>query len=331
MHITKELSFVKIEEAQDLENVLKETQQFHFFKIPKQLIKEKQFKTLSNDAKLLYSLMLDRLHLSIKNGWHDNENRIYIYYTMQEIMEDLNCSNPTCTKILAELDSKKGIGLIERKKQGQGKPDRIYVKVFVESTQEVADEDCDCQFFQENEPRLPVSETKIFHNKKQRNFASKTKENEFQEMKKFCPNKTNKSKTEWSKNKSIHLSETGEEKIDEMEEYKKLIRENICYDQFMSYLSPKDRELLSELYQLICDVVCVPKKKIRIGGDIAYEIVKAQFLKLNGRHIEYVLESLNKNTSEVGNIKAYLLTTLYNSVFTINSYYYQQVQHDMYG
>lgn len=329
MCINKKLSTIKIREVYNGENLSKETEKFHFFKIPKSLIKDEQFKNLSNDAKLLYSLMLDRLHLSIKNGWHDDENRVYIYYTMHEIMEDLNCSNPTCTKILGELDSKKGIGLIERKKQGQGKPDIIYVKTLVESIQE----DIVCEY--ESEQNRAISETKIFDNKKQKNVDAKSKENKSQATKKICTNNTNESKNKWSKNESIHLSQKENKMLDEkdwIEEYRNLIRENISYERLIAYLSIKDKELVEELYELICDIVCVPKKKIRIGGeDISYEIVKAQFLKLNETHIEYVLESLNKNAGKIVNIKAYLLTTLYNAVLTINHYYHQEVQYDMYG
>lgn len=107
-----------------------ESEQFSFYRVPKILIKDERFKGVSSDAKLLYGLMLDRMSLSIKNGWFDKQNRAYIYYTVEDIVEDLGCSKGTCTKIVSELDSKKGIGLIEKKKQGLGKPDIIYVKKF---------------------------------------------------------------------------------------------------------------------------------------------------------------------------------------------------------
>ena len=107
-----------------------EAEQFSFYRVPRLLIKDTRFKELSSDAKLLYGLMLDRLALSIKNGWLDEENRGYIHYTLDNIMEDLGCAREKCAKVIAELDSKKGIGLIEKKRQGLGKPDIIYVKNF---------------------------------------------------------------------------------------------------------------------------------------------------------------------------------------------------------
>ena len=88
------------------------------------------FKKLSSDAKILYGLMLDRMELSMKNGWIDNDNKVYIFFTLEDVQESLSCSHTTGVKILAELDSDNGIGLIGRKKQGQGKLARIYVKNF---------------------------------------------------------------------------------------------------------------------------------------------------------------------------------------------------------
>lgn len=113
-----------------------ESEQFSFYRIPRQLLVGPEFKHVSTDAKLLYGLMLDRMGLSARNGWYDEENRVFIYYPLDEIKEALNCSNDKAVKLLAELDSGKGIGLIQRVKQGQGKPARIYVKRF--TTREIA-------------------------------------------------------------------------------------------------------------------------------------------------------------------------------------------------
>ena len=107
-----------------------ESEQFSFYRIPRQLIVGPEFKHVSTDAKLLYGLMLDRMGLSARNGWYDEENRVFIYYPLDEIKEALNCGNDKAVKLLAELDTGKGIGLIQRVKQGQGKPARIYVKRF---------------------------------------------------------------------------------------------------------------------------------------------------------------------------------------------------------
>lgn len=89
------------------------------------------FKGLSSDAKVLYGLMLDRMALSVRNHWIDAQNRVYIIFTLEQVMEYMNCGKDKGVKILAELDTEKGIGLIERVKRGLGKPTIIYVKSFL--------------------------------------------------------------------------------------------------------------------------------------------------------------------------------------------------------
>ena len=98
-----------------------------FFRIPYQLMTDPQYKCLSNDAKLLYGVLLDRVNLSARNGWRDEQGHVFIYYTVDEIRRDFNCCNDKALKMLAELDSEKGAGLIKRVRQGQGKPMKIYV------------------------------------------------------------------------------------------------------------------------------------------------------------------------------------------------------------
>ena len=109
-----------------------QAESYSFIRVPRLLMTGGEFKELSTDAKLLYSLLLDRMGLSMRNGWLDEAGRVYIYYTVEEIQDNLNCGHGKACKLLAELDTVKGIGLIERKKQGQGKPTKIYVKQFVE-------------------------------------------------------------------------------------------------------------------------------------------------------------------------------------------------------
>ena len=105
-----------------------------YFKIPRLLITDQKFKHVSTDAKLLYGMLLDRMGLSAKNGWYDDGGRVYIYYTVDEICDDMCCGRDKAMKLLAELDKGKGIGLIERVKQGQGRPTKIYVKRFTTRT-----------------------------------------------------------------------------------------------------------------------------------------------------------------------------------------------------
>ncbi len=104
-----------------------QTDQFSFFRIPRMLFTDEIFETLSTEAKVLYGLLLDRASLSRENGWVDEYRRVYIIFTLKSIQAALRCSEKSAIKYLAELESQ---GLIERKKQGFGKPSIIYVKNF---------------------------------------------------------------------------------------------------------------------------------------------------------------------------------------------------------
>lgn len=109
---------------------------YSFYRIPKILFTDKIFKVLSCEAKVLYGLMLDRMSLSIKNKWFDEQGRVYIIFTVQDVREHMGCCRQTAINLLAELDCDKGIGLIEKKRIGFGKANIIYVKNF--ATQEEA-------------------------------------------------------------------------------------------------------------------------------------------------------------------------------------------------
>ncbi len=105
-----------------------ESEQFAFYRIPKVLFEAEGVRNISTDAKVLYGLMLDRMQLSAKNKWLDEKGRVYIYYSVKQIMDALSVSNKTVTKLLSELES---VHLISREKTGFSKPDRIYVMNFL--------------------------------------------------------------------------------------------------------------------------------------------------------------------------------------------------------
>ena len=119
--------------------------------------------------------------------------------------------------------------------------------------------------------------------------------------------------------------------MEEMQDYRELILENIEYDhlcrEFETY-----REDLDEIVELIVETVCARRKTIRIAGaDFPHEVVRSRFLKLDSSHIEFVMESLHNNTTEVRNMKQYLLTVLFNAPVTMSNHYTAQVNHDMYA
>lgn len=314
-----------------------EAEQFSFYRIPRQLIKDKRFKCLSSDAKLLYGLMLDRMSMSMRNGWLDEENRVYIIYTLDNIIDDLNSSRPTCVKILKELDC---IGLIEKRRRGRGKPDIIYVKNFLNSDP-INHEDKDLNLDSES---TPSQEVKKFNFKKSKNLTSRSKEVLPLEVKKFNPNYNNNNYNNNNYINPIYQSKTNDEldtqdrlideidPIDETDIYMQIIKNNIQYDYHMQHDNSELKELIDELYNVICEVVCVKRKSIKISGvDYPFNLVKAKFLKLNDSHLLYVIECMQRTTTEIGNIKAYMITALYNASSTMSHFYQQQAQHDLYG
>ena len=132
-----------------------------------------------------------------------------------------------------------------------------------------------------------------------------------------------------NKYQSINLD--GMDRTDERSEYEELIRENLDYD-ILSQDPKFDKDRVQEIMSIMLDVVCSTASTIRINGeDMPQEVVKSRFLKLNSSHIEYVLEAMHNNPSAIRNIRAYLLTALYNASLTMDNYYSALVNHDFYG
>ncbi|MCM1277043.1 MAG: DUF6017 domain-containing protein [Lachnospiraceae bacterium] len=116
--------------------------------------------------------------------------------------------------------------------------------------------------------------------------------------------------------------------LKERDEYRQLIRDNIEYED----ISVSERRDVDEIVELMLDVICSTSETVRTNsGGMPHEAVKQRFLELNGNHIDYVLTALKKNSTDVHNIRAYLITALYNAPTTYNSYYTAWVNHDLYG
>ena len=273
-------------------------------------------------------------------------------------MEDLGCAKATCVKIMKELDSEKGIGLIEKKRRGLGKPDIIYVKNFATMSAEQEEKEPEntgkstevqnLNFKKSNidTPRsseIELQEVQNLNHQKYKKQTSRGSETELAEVQDLAPiytnyNKTDINYTDMSYTNPINQSgneSTSEKRIDLMDDvnaYIELIKENIEYEHYMKYDDWQNKALYEELFEVICEVVCVKRTTIRIAGeDYPYELVKSKFLKLNSGHLEYVIGCMHDTNTKITNIKAYMVTALYNAPSTINHYYQQEVQHDMYG
>ena len=299
----------------------KEAEQFSFYKIPKLLFTEEYFKKLSVEAKVLYGLMLDRMSLSMKNQWLDEEGRAYIYYSLEDIMDALGCSNKKAISIMKELDTEDGICLIEKKRQGQGKPTMIYLKQFmVQDVQKCKNNTSD--------KKTVFPEVKKLHVLKCNSDMSRSEEITLPEVKKIHTNKNNINNTELSNTESNLIVSGDDGMRREMEAYAEIIRENIEID-ILRERYPYEKELIDGIFDLILETVLCKNDVIIVASNrYPAELVRSKFLKLNSSHIEYAIDCFKSNTTKVRNIKKYLLTTLFNAPSTISGYYQAEVNHD---
>ena len=281
-----------------------QSEQFSFYRIPKILFSQDKFWNVSTDAKLLYGILLDRMNLSARNGWLDEAGRVYIIFTIEEIKESLGCAEKKAVKLLDELEKK--AELIERKRQGLGKPNLIYVKNFI--SESVERQFLNCQ-----------------------NDNSATFQNTIQDLSKAQGNNTDIKNTDLSDTNSIFPSEKcGKENGNE--EYQQYYQ--YFYEQLgMEYLQkdyPYDVDRLENILELVVETVCSKRQIIRIGGDDRpIEVVKSRFMKLDSEHIRYVLDCFKENTTKIRNIRQYILASLYNAPTTMGSYFDALVRHDM--
>ena len=277
-----------------------QAEQFAFYRIPKALFTDPAFRSISTDAKALYGLLLDRMNLSARNDWLDEQGRVYIVFTVEEIMESLACGNKKAVGLLRELEV--GAGLIERRRQGLGKPNLIYVKNFIKG----------------NFLKCP-------------NDTSVSVQSTVHDVSKGHGNKTDKNYTDLSETDPFLSGEAAgmeTEGKDDRTLYQEYFSRQINFEALIAG-HPDDEDMLREMLELLVDTVCSKRRFIRIAGDDKpAEVVKAQLMKLNSDHLRFVLMCLKENTTQVRNMRQYLLATLYNAPMTMHSSYAARVQHD---
>ncbi len=382
-----------------------EAEQYSFYRIPKLLFTDSRFRGISVEAKVLYGLLLDRMSLSVRNGWMDGDGRVYIIFTIADVMETLACAEQKANRLLSELDTAKGVGLIERKRRGLGKPNVIYVKNFTTGPQapprptdapgpptlpgqadkvqqpgppgrgsssvtpanrghgalseapasnqgqeipsmppawhgqeaspweEMRQEPANLPDARDRPQELQESQIQNCENHKSGNVKTTN-----QELRKSQSNNTDFSNTEMSgTDPSINpqaraggtgrMDKTG--KMDLFQAYCELIRENISYGILLERC-PYERERLDGFVELMAEVCCSSRETTRVNQqEMSTELVKSRFLKLDSSHIGYVMDCLDKNTTLVGNIRAYTLSALFNAPVTISQYYASLVRHDL--
>ncbi len=317
-----------------------EAEQYTFYRIPKVLFTAECFRSLSCEAKVLYGLLLDRMGLSIKNRWFDEEDRVYIIFTVEELAELLNCGTQKVVRLLKELDVKSGIGLIEKKRLGLGKPNVIYVKNFmIQELTRAEKQDLEAETLEntlngENHNsrnmKITIQESAKSQFKNSENHHSRIVKSDIPEYPKSQSNNTEYSDIEHNENQSIDLSEG--DVMERKKHYRNMVQEQIYYKSLIQNPRYQKNEV-DELVELTVEVLMLPDDRmIWIAGDEKPAIlVKDRFQMLNDAHFEYVLDSMKRNTGKVQNVKNYLLTSLYNAPLTMEHYYRLAVNHDLYG
>ncbi|MCL2313348.1 MAG: replication initiator protein A [Firmicutes bacterium] len=289
---------------------------YSFYMIPKELIDNPAFDSIDYGTKIFYSLTLNRASLSATNpDFIDDKGNVYIIYTVEQAMADMRCSTKTAVKMFKQLEE---IGLIERYKQGQGKPAIIYVKDF--STLQV--QTC-------------------------KKYKSRSGKNTRQEVEKVQRSNTYHKNPNFSKTDSINQPSAETETHDisptppespkedtirndtiDKDVIKEDVKNQIELDSLQTRYPNKQNEIL-ELYHIIVDILASRKQVIRIAKeDMPASHVKEVFSSLDFFHLQYVIECLAKNTTKITSTKSYLQTTLFNAPKTINNYYSFEVQHD---
>ena len=272
---------------------------FSFFRIPKALFQEQRFQDLSTDAKTLYGILLDRMSLSVKNGWLDEQNRVFIIFTIEDVKRALCCADNKATKLLRELEK---FGLIERKRRGLGKPSLVYVKNF------------------SAESSKSIFQNRDFHDSGGFKIAC-------QDPAKSRCNKTDKNNTEMNETYPFNSEETdGTSQREQLEEYFSQSLEV----ELLLRLCPDDEDIIYQIVDLLVDTCATKRKMLRVAGDDRpAEVVRSRFMKLNADHIKFVLKCLAENSSPIRNMKQYLLASLYNAPTTMQLSYQNQTNHDL--
>ena len=272
---------------------------FSFYRIPKALFQEQRFQSLSTDAKTLYGILLDRMSLSAKNGWLDEQNRVFIIFTIEDVKRSLCCADNKATKLLRELEE---FGLIERKRRGLGRPSLVYVKNFSADSSKTR--------FQNRE------------NHESGGFKSASQD----PAKPRC-NKTDKNNTEMNETYPFNSEET--DGMSQREQLEKYFSQSLEVELLLR-LCPDDEDIIYQIVDLLVDTCATKRKMLRIAGDDRpAEVVRSRFMKLNADHIKFVLKCLAENSSPIRNMKQYLLASLYNAPTTVQLSYQNQTNHDL--
>ena len=323
-----------------------ESEQFIFYRIPKPLFTEPCYEPVSVYGKVLYGLILDRVGLSRKAGWIDEDNHVFVHFTLKEAMDMLSVGKDKAVKLFKELED---IGLIERKKQGMGKPTIIYVKNFIgargqggaKGTGSPKSPSPTKTSEKQNSGPLYNADLKTSDNQKSRGRRSssldfgKTDSNDIYnndiDVFDIYPSiRASGAAEQGHAGYVLSLRQETVGRMDEIDFYREQIKENISYDAMIHSDAHKhDKDLIDGYVELMAET-CISTKDYQsiAKSQIPTKVVKKQLLSLTEMHIDYVLECMKDNHSSIRNIRNYTLTALFCAPATIDQYYYARVLHD---
>ena len=310
---------------------------FTFYRMPKILFVDDYFSTISCEAKVLYGLLLDRATLSKSNNWIDELGRVYVFYKQTEAMEMLNIKKNKVIAIFKELED---IGLLIRKKQGQGKPTRLYVLDFSNHTDEDEENSKTNEVVSDDEEQTSDENIKKEVKRLEKQTSEfQTYSNDTKKEVKRLEKQTSKclknkplssnyiNKTEMNKTESIYLSSNANQPTSKNNEnindrlidrYNNAVNKVKKQIEYGYLIENYEKSTIDLIVSLIADVY-VDDSSISVNGrTIVAEQVRTEYAKLTQEHIEFVLESIANTKTKIKNIRTYLQSCLYNAYHTMN-------------
>lgn len=313
-----------------------ESEQFSFVRVPRVLFTDKEhFGNLSNEAKLLYGLLLERMSLSRKNNWIDKHNRVYIIFPVEEIEESLDVGHEKALNLLKELDDQSGIGLVKKKRRGLGLPSILYVKNFI-----VKGEQNTNRVSTSRSTENGIQEVGKSDFKKSENQTSANPKNRLLEVRNSDSNNIDINNTDMSYiyDQSIDQSRTnfqnfspGDGLIDGIDRnaVEEEVKKQIDYDCLISHPDSSVVQMAEEIKDLMVDVLCGERSVVSEGKRVSEETARAAYRKITFDHVQYVMKSLVSYPDKISRIDRSLTASLFNSVYTLTNSTFAGVEYDM--
>ncbi|SDB04571.1 DUF6017 domain-containing protein [Butyrivibrio sp. INlla16] len=295
---------------------------FSFIRVPKLLFTDARFKELTSDAKILYGLLLDRMSLSAENKWFDERGRVYIIYTIEQISDSIGCSNGKACRTLKQLVD---IGLVDKNFKGQGKAALLYVKKILSDMSQRENKDV-----QNGNPGMSKTEIQGFSKRESNNTEINNTDFSNTENKNISSNLIRIYPPEHKpfSDDAMRRDEKRDSCMSDISKLKRKVYESIDVDSLKRRF-PYNGELIDQIANLIVDVLSDDARYFVVGGaKKSPELVKEQFRSLDYSHVAYVIDSLKSNTTDVKNVRQYLIAALYNAPLTIDAHYENMVSHD---